>query len=233
MLAKLHIFTVRTIRFILQSISISISLSIFRSISRLYSQVQYQLQSQHSQQSLICSVNQIGLQVIQILDCRPSFRKPVLWIIFGCFFTSPVVQAKELQNRMGVGFRNAYGIDVPSIAATYYPNSQFAVLGAVGIDTQKDQAKSAFSGGLRRILFREPQMNFFTGGYLSMLSNETTTGTDSGFEISAVVGGEFFFTGLDSLGFNFETGAGVTNLGRTRFRTLGDHMFRAGMFFYF
>jgi hypothetical protein len=143
------------------------------------------------------------------------------------------VHAKELQNRMGVGFRNAYGIDVPSIAATYYPNSQFAVLGAVGIDTQKDQAKSAFSGGLRRILFRESQMNFFTGGYLSMLSNETTTGTDSGFELSAVVGGEFFFTGLDSLGFNFETGAGVTNLGRTRFRTLGDHMFRAGMFFYF
>ncbi len=160
-------------------------------------------------------------------------KKTVLFFLTSLLVFSSNLFAKELQNRLGVGFRNAYGIDVPSVAATYYPSSMLAVIGAVGIDTQKDQAKSAFSAGVRRILFKEPQMNFFTGGYLSLLSNETTSGTDSGFELSAVVGGEFFFTGLDSLGFNFETGAGVTNLGRTRFRTLGDHMFRAGIFFYF
>ena len=76
-------------------------------------------------------------------------------------------------------------------------------------------------------------MNFFMGGMLTFLSREIAGVSDSGFEMSAVVGGEFFLAGLDSLGINFETGIGVTNVKKVRFRTIGDHPFRAGMIFYF
>jgi hypothetical protein len=47
------------------------------------------------------------------------------------------------------------------------------------------------------------------------------------------VGGEFFLNGLDSLGFTFETGVGVTNVKKVRFRTVGDSFVSAGMVFYF
>lgn len=142
-------------------------------------------------------------------------------------------QAKELSSRLGVGFRNAYAYDIPSITTVYYPSSDTAVVGALGIDTEENASRSAFSGGVRRIIFKEENMNFYMGGMLSFLSREAAGSSDSGFEISGVVGGEFFLHGLESLGFTFETGVGVTNVKKVRFRTLADNPFRAGMIFYF
>ena len=132
-----------------------------------------------------------------------------------------------------MGFRNSYSFDLPAVAANYYPSSDYGVIGALGIDTAENNSKSAFTGGIRRIIFKEENLNFFMGGILSFLSSETAGTTESGFELSALVGTEFFLHGLENLGFNFETGAGVTNLKKVRFRTIGDHLFRAGMIFYF
>jgi hypothetical protein len=141
--------------------------------------------------------------------------------------------AKELTSRLGLGFRNAYSMDLPSIAAIYYPSSDVGVVGAIGIDTKDQNSSSAFSAGIRRIIFKEENMNFFMSGVLSFLSQETAGQSDSGFELSGLVGSEFFLSGLDSLGFNIETGVGITNVKKVRFRTIGDHMFRAGIVFYF
>lgn len=154
-------------------------------------------------------------------------------------FSSISAQAKEMGSRLGVGFRDAYSFDLPSLAAVYYPSSLYAVVGALGVDTQDNASKSAVSVGLRRLVFMEDSLNFFMGGQASMVSleraNATGTGyeTKSGFELSALVGVEFFMAGLDNLGFNFETGVGIASIDKVRFRTLGDHMLRAGMFFYF
>jgi hypothetical protein len=49
-------------------------------------------------------------------------------------------------------------------------------------------------------------MNFFGAGQVAMVNQEVAGQKDSGFELAATVGGEFFLTGLESLGFNFETG---------------------------
>jgi hypothetical protein len=141
--------------------------------------------------------------------------------------------AKELSSRLGVGFRNAYAIDIPSIATVYYPSTNWGMVGALGLDTRDQNSSFAFSGGIRKIIFMEDNMNFFMGGQLSFLSQQVLTVSNSGFELAALAGGEFFLQGLDNLGFNFETGIGVTNLGSVRFRTLGDSFLRAGMFFYF
>jgi hypothetical protein len=148
-------------------------------------------------------------------------------------FVASTASAKELSNRLGVGYRNAYAYDIPSIAAVYYPSSDLSVVGALGIDTEDSASRSAFSAGVRRIIFKEENMNFHMGGMLTFLSREISGSSDSGFEMSAVVGGEFFFQGLDSLGLTFETGVGVTNVKKVRFRTLADNPLRAGMIFYF
>ena len=147
---------------------------------------------------------------------------------------SPLTQAKNLTNRLGIGMSNKYSFDMPSLAAQYYPNSEFGFTAALGVDTRKDNSLFGIQGGIRRNIFEESNLNFYMGGTLSLISVETAGNSESGFELNGVVGAEFFLTGLENLGFNFETGIGVASLkSGTRFRTLGSDPFHAGIIFYF
>ena len=150
--------------------------------------------------------------------------------------------AKDLTSRLGVGYANQFGISggLPSLAVRYYPNPDLGVSAQVGVDTEEDASKFGFLAKVYRIIFQEDNMNFYMGAGAGLISREqqnTTTNTsdnDSGFEVSGYIGGEFFFTGLDSLGFSFEAGIGVTSISsEVRFRTIGDHPMRAGITFYF
>ncbi|OYZ17414.1 MAG: organic solvent tolerance protein [Bdellovibrio sp. 28-41-41] len=146
---------------------------------------------------------------------------------------SQSVFAKDLASRLGVGVKNNASEDVPSVGVVYYPNQDFGVTGGIGIDTKKDQSKFVVSGGVRKILFRENQLNFYFGGQVGIVNYEGGGEKQNGFELNAVFGAEFFLTGLDSLGFSFEGGAGISSLKDTRFRTIADSPMRAGITFYF
>jgi hypothetical protein len=160
-----------------------------------------------------------------------------LFFVWGLLFASlavHTVQAKDLSSRLGVGYRNSLvTMSLPSIAIFYYPSTDYSFLGSLGVDTEDNNSKFAFSGGFRRIIFREDNMNFFAGGHVAMVNQEIASQKDNGYELAAVVGGEFFLPGLESLGFNFETGMGITTVRKTRFRTIGDSFVNAGMVFYF
>lgn len=150
------------------------------------------------------------------------------------FLMTSMAQGKELSSRLGVGFRSAYvTFDLPSLAAYYYPSADLAVIGSLGVDTQEDDSKFAFMAGIRRILFKEDNMNFFMGGNVAMVNQEILAKKESGFELAALIGGEFFLNGLDSLGFNFESGVGISNVKKVRFRTMGESFVSAGIIFYF
>ncbi len=155
------------------------------------------------------------------------------WIFAILVLASGIAQAKDLSSRLGIGYRNAYSINIPSVSTVYYPSSNWGLVGALGVDTKDQNSSFVFSGGLRKIIFMEDNMNFFMGGQLSILSQQLTTKTNSGFEIGAIAGGEFFLQGLENLGFNFETGIAVSNIDTVRFRTMGDSFLAAGMIFYF
>jgi hypothetical protein len=157
-------------------------------------------------------------------------------------FSGGFVEAKDLTNRLGVGYADQFGVEggLPSIAVRYYPNPDLGVSAQLGVDTEEDASKFGFLAKVYRIVFQEDNMNFYMGAGAGLISREeynavsATSDNDSGFEVSGYVGGEFFFTGLDSLGFSFETGVGVTSISsEVRFRTIGDHPMRAGMTFYF
>lgn len=150
----------------------------------------------------------------------------------GLLFSAPAM-AKDLTSRLGVGIKNNTSEELPALAAVYWPSPDMAVTGGAGIDTQKDFSKMTLNGGLRRVLFREDHLNFYFGGQLGLVNYETLGNKQSGFELSALFGAEFFFAGLDSLAFTFEGGAGVASLKEVRFRTIADHPFRAGVIFYF
>jgi hypothetical protein len=154
-------------------------------------------------------------------------------ILIAALLISPLSFAKELTHRLGVGFRNTTTMDIPSVAAFYYPSPDLGVIGQLGLDTKDQASKFHFGVELRRIVFKEENMNFFMAGDLGLVSQEQSGSTDSGFELGASVGAEFFLHGLDNLGFNFQTGVGVTNVRKVRFNTTAWDLFKAGIVFYF
>ncbi len=142
--------------------------------------------------------------------------------------------AKDLSSRLGVGYRDVLvTMSLPSLAAFYYPSADIGLVGAIGVDTEENNSRFALSGAVRRIIFKEDNMNFFGSGQVAIVNQEVATQKNSGFELAATVGGEFFLQGLESLGFNFESGVGVTTVRKTRFRTLGESFVSAGLAFYF
>ena len=151
--------------------------------------------------------------------------------------------AKDLTNRLGLGYSDQFSTNqasgsLPSMQAQYYPNPMTGLSVALGVDTEKDNSRFGLLFKLYRIIFTEANANFYMGGGASLLSVETTVGTvtdnRSGFELTGFIGVEYFFTGLESVGFSFEAGVGIrSDSDGVRFRTVGDHPLRAGIIFYF
>jgi hypothetical protein len=149
------------------------------------------------------------------------------------FIFAQGVFAKELATRLGVGFTDPFSQSLPSLSVRYYPSTNIGLAAALGVDTQADNSKFGFLVKLYRVVFTEDNMNFFMGAGAGLLSSEVAGVNESGFELSGIVGGEFFFTGLESLGFSFETGVGITSVSSgVRFRTIGLAPFKAGIIFY-
>lgn len=164
--------------------------------------------------------------------------KILFWLVLGIYISvfSFEAEAKNVARRLGVGFKDQFSESLPSVAAQYYPYDDLGFSAALGVDTRTDNSGFGLMVKLYRLLpnMQEEHMNFYMGAGAGLLSKETAGQTSSGFELSGFVGGEFFIMGLDSLGFSFEAGVGITSISNgVRFRTFGDSPLRAGMIFYF
>lgn len=158
----------------------------------------------------------------------------LILLFLGLLTLSTFTQAKDMKNRLGVGPKAPFSIPLEAIAVHYSPNRDYVVTGSIGINTQQGSSMFGIQGGIRRILFEEQLMNFFIGGSLGIISQEVNSSNRSGFELDATAGGEFFFQGLENLGFNFEVGVGVSSLrNANKFYTLGRTPMSAGIIFYF
>ena len=158
------------------------------------------------------------------------------WILLLVLFWLPLLHAKEMPSRLGVGYSNQFGLvgDLPSLAVRYYPNSDYGLMAALGVDTEKDNSRFGAQAKILKLIFKEDNLNFYTGAGAGIVSREVDGSTDSGFDLSGFMGAEFFFAGLENLGWNFEAGIGITSISsEVRFRTIGDHPLKAGIFFYF
>lgn len=164
-----------------------------------------------------------------------KFSEVGLVLILG-FLLSQAALAKDMPSRLGIGYSNQFGMtrDLPSLAMRYYPNTSYGIGAAVGVDTQDDNSQFGAMVKVMKIIFPEDNLNFYTGAGAGIVSQENNGHTDSGFDLSGFVGAEFFFSGLENLGWSFEAGVGVTSISsEVRFRTIGDHPLRAGIIFYF
>lgn len=162
-----------------------------------------------------------------------AFLSIVSVLFLSTSLVSSSASAKELINRLGIGVKNDSSINIPSLAVSYFPTSDIGLTGGLGIDTAKDNSSFSLNGGVRRIVFTEDNMNFFMGGELGLINKEVAAVKESGFYLSGLFGVEFFFAGLENLGFSFQGGVGVVSLHDVRFRTIGDTPMQAAVIFYF
>lgn len=141
---------------------------------------------------------------------------------------------KDLGNRLGVGYKDQFSNNVPGIAVQYYPSREFGLAAVLGLDTEENASRFGLMLKAMRVVFEEDNLNFYMGGGAGLISTETAGANESGFELNAIAGAEFFLAGLENLGFSFETGVGISSIeSQTRFRTIGDSPLRAGVTFYF
>ena len=160
-------------------------------------------------------------------------KTSILAVLTLCLM-SATAQAKDLTNRLGIGFKNQFFTDLPSIAAQYYPGAELGLAAVVGVDTQKNASRFGAMVKVNRVVFQEDNLNFYLGAGAGLLSVEVAGATESGFQLLAYGGAEFFFAGLENLGFSMEFGPSVTSLSsQVRFATFGDSPLRAGITFYF
>ena len=155
-------------------------------------------------------------------------------LILSLFLFSAPINAKDLTHRLGVGFKNNTSVSVPSIAAVYYADKDLAYTGSVGIDTMKNNSAAQISAGLRSMVFYENNLNCYWSGQVGIINtDDVVNGKNSGVELLALGGVEFFFAGLENLSFTAEAGIGVSSLNSTRTYTTALDPIRAGIIFYF
>lgn len=152
----------------------------------------------------------------------------------GVSFTSQDLYAKDLSQRLGLGFKNNTSQSIPSLAAVYYPSKDYAFTGGVGFDTKMNYSQLQAHLGVRKMIYFENNLNFYMGAQWGVLNSENPIdGKNAGFELLAVFGTEFFFSGLDNLAFTLEGGLGANTVKNTSLRTVADDPLRAGIIFYF
>lgn len=164
--------------------------------------------------------------------------KHILCLSILLFTANAYAAEKNLERRLGVGYSNQVGVGdvngLPSVLAKYYTDKNLAFSGAIGIATGEDDSAFGLLLKIYRVIFPEENMLFYMGGGAGLVSNKVAGANNSGFELMGVVGGEFFFSGLENLGFMVEAGIGVISLSSdVSFRTIGQSPINAGIVFYF
>ena len=138
---------------------------------------------------------------------------------------------------MGIGASNQLANDIPAISLKVQQSKTFALGGLLGFES--DQDNTIYGAGVKfyRIIFDEPQLNFYMAGLLATLTylDEEEDKVKSGYQIDGTLGSEFHFSGLESIGFSFEFGISARDADAERgttIQTLGDQFIRAAVHFY-
>lgn len=158
----------------------------------------------------------------------------VLLLTWGVFssFGNPA-WATNNAGRLGVGLTNQLVNEIPAVSLKLQRTQTFAFGAVLALDT--DDSNGGMGAGLKfyRLLFDEPQLNFYASFLGAYIKKKTENESNSGYQLDFTLGSEFHFTGLDSIGFSFEFGMSVNKLEDSmRLQTLGNHLIKAAVHFY-
>ena len=159
-----------------------------------------------------------------------------IFLVILTFFVLEV-NAADLRGRMGVGATNQLANEIPAISLKIQQSKTFALGGLLGFRSDQDQTLYGAGVKFYRIIFDEPQLNFYLAGLYATLNylDPVEDKVKGGYQIDGTMGSEFHFQGLESIGFSFEFGISARNAdaeGGTSIETLGDQFVKAAVHFY-
>ncbi len=139
----------------------------------------------------------------------------------------------ERRGRLGIGFTNQLIIDVPAVSFKIQRSRSFAFGGLLGVSTDSNDGGLGAGIKLYRILFDEPQLNFYTsflGAYIK--DKNGANANRSGFQFDLTFGSEFSLVGLQSLGFSIDFGLSMNKLDDFVVETTSGGLVVAAVHFY-
>src|SRR4051812_15522770 len=85
-------------------------------------------------------------------------------LIFTLFLLPTLSWGADMRGRLGIGMTNQLANDLPAISLKVQQSKTFAVGGLLGF--KRDDDNTLYGAGLKlyRIIFDEPQLNFYLGG---------------------------------------------------------------------
>lgn len=149
--------------------------------------------------------------------------------------TNSPSHAMTLLGRLGIGMSSQLVTGMETLSFKLQRNRSSAVGGILGLNSNSDATNYAIGGKYYRIIYDEPQLNFYTSASLATFSYQDSTSneTKNGHQIEAGFGTEFSFQGLESIGFSFEFGAGYSYYNEESiFKTIGHDMITSAIHFY-
>ena len=158
------------------------------------------------------------------------------YLLIMLFLLPSLTWGADLRGRLGVGLSNQLANGLPAISMKLQSSKTFAVGAILGL--RADEAGTNYGTGIKlyRIIFDEPQLNFYLAGLFASENYLTTADKlEQGYQVDGTMGTEFHFTGLESLGFSVEFGLSLRkgdDQGGSSFETLGDNFLKAGVHFY-
>jgi hypothetical protein len=158
------------------------------------------------------------------------------FLIFLLILLSSGAFGADLRGRMGLGMTNQLANGVPALSLKIQQSKTFALGGIVGFKSDQDQTLYGAGLKLYRIIFDEPQLNFYLAGLLASENYlNSQSKVETGYQMDGTMGTEFHFAGLESLGLSFEFGLSVRKAeptGGSSFETLGDGFLKSAVHFY-
>lgn len=146
---------------------------------------------------------------------------------------SGTAQARERIGRLGVGMSNQFINEIPAVSFKLQRSPVFAFGLLAGLDTEKDDGGVGAGFKIYKILFEEPNLNFYLSAMGAYISDKILGTSYSGFQVDLGAGTEFNFAAVESLGFSVEFGLSMNKLKHDfRFQTMGHSIVVAGVHFY-
>ena len=142
------------------------------------------------------------------------FRSLLSLLLLAPLVAPGAAQAKDLRNRLAAGANLHLG-SIPALSLRYGlptpdPAINVQIEALAGFWAYGDAGTQAVAGG--RALYgvvAEDNMNLFLGAGAGVVSQTASGTTDSVVRVQPVMGADFFFFGLENLGFTTEWGINI------------------------
>ena len=140
--------------------------------------------------------------------------------------------ASHQRGRLGLGFSNQLITGIPALSFKLQKSSTLALGGMVALNTHETNGGHGAAIKVYRLIFEEPQLNFYGSLLAGLVGKKSGTESQSGFQFDINFGSEFHLKGVESIGLSFEFGVSINKVDSFAIQTIGNHLITAGIHFY-